>query len=136
MKFAAIGVVALILIVVAVLYFSRSPHAPDVNPQSTVESPQPTTEQPAPAPETPAPATETTTPAPQTTTQSDSEASDRRKQVEDALRRGDRYYGNGAYDQAINAYQGGLNLDPSNGKILRALQRAQSAKAAEAKFNQ
>ena len=60
---------------------------------------------------------------------------DRRKQVEAAKRQGDNYYDNGEYDKAINAYQGGLKLDPSNAQLLQALRRAQTAKAAEEKFS-
>jgi cytochrome c-type biogenesis protein CcmH/NrfG len=61
---------------------------------------------------------------------------DRRNQVDAAKRQGDNYYENGKYDEAISAYQGGLKLDPSNAQLLQALRHAQTAKAAEEKFNQ
>jgi tetratricopeptide (TPR) repeat protein len=61
---------------------------------------------------------------------------DRRNQIEAAKRQGDNYYDNGEYDKAINAYQVGLKLAPTNAPLLQALRRAQTAKAAEVKFNQ
>jgi tetratricopeptide (TPR) repeat protein len=83
----------------------------------------------SPAVETPAP----TSPSP---IESGTDVTNRRNQVDAAKRQGDNYYENGKYDEAISAYQGGLKLDPSNAQLLQALQRAQTAKAAEEKFNQ
>ena len=56
--------------------------------------------------------------------------------MEAAKKQGDYYYDNGEYNNAINAYQRGLTLDPSNAQLLRALRRAQTAKATEEKVNQ
>lgn len=52
------------------------------------------------------------------------------------MRQGDHYYDNGEYDKAIDAYQGGLKLAPTNAPLLKALRRAQTAKAAEEKYSQ
>jgi hypothetical protein len=78
------------------------------------------------------------TPAPTSPShiESGTDVADRRNQVDAAKRQGDNYYENGKYDEAISAYQGGLKLDPSNAQLLQALRHAQTAKAAEEKFNQ
>ncbi len=128
MKFAAIPVIALILSVAGVWYFSQSANQPVVKPQGGVATPQTGAGQQVPVVETPAPTS-------QSPTASETDAADRRKQVEAAKRQGDNYYGKGEYDKAINAYQGGLKLAPSNPQLLQALQRAQTAKAAEEEFN-
>jgi hypothetical protein len=60
---------------------------------------------------------------------------DHRQAVESAKTQGDIFYANGEYDNAINAYQEGLKLDPTNPQLLQALQSAQTAKAAEEKMN-
>jgi serine/threonine-protein kinase len=124
MKFVALAVVALILIVAAVWYFSSGP-PPVVNPTGDSGASHTGTGQPSPA----------VNPAPPSPTESDTNAADRRAKVEAAKRQGDIYSDNGEYNNAINAYQEGLKLDPSNPQLLQALQSAQTAKAAEEKFN-
>jgi serine/threonine protein kinase len=171
MKFVVIAVLALILIVAGVWYFSPSAHAPVVKPRSesggphgdqhgpwedyqpVMKSPnesggpQPGAGQQNPVVQTPAPPR-----APLTLPGDFFE-----KQVEAAKRQGDLYYDNGEYDKAINSYEEGLKLDSPNSQLLKqlppgfvpddpqlkldtlllkALRRAQTAKAAEAKFNQ
>jgi serine/threonine protein kinase len=128
MKYVAIAVVALILIVAGVWYFSSSPNSPVVTPQSGLGGSQPGTGQQVPVVNTPAPTS-------QIPTGGETNAADRRKQVEAAKRQGDNYYDHGEYDNAINAYQGGLKLDPSNVQLLQALQSVRTAKATEQKFN-
>jgi len=56
--------------------------------------------------------------------------------VEAAKRQGDKYFENGDYVNAINAYTAGLRLAPRNAQLRQALRRAQIAQAAERKFNQ
>jgi len=129
MKYAVIAVVALILIVAGVWYFSPSAHAPVVKPPSESGGPQPGAGQQNPVVQTPAPPL-------QSPIERGTNAADRRKQVEAAKRQGDLYYDNGEYDKAINAYRAGLKVEPSNAQLVQALQHAQTAKAAEAKFNQ
>jgi len=129
MKFVALAVAALILILAGVWYFSPSSKPPVGNPQVGLRAPGTGTGQQTPAVETPAPTS-------QSPTGSETQAADRQKQVEAAKRQGDNYYDNGDYDKAINAYRGGLKLEPSNAQLLQALRRAQTAKAAEEKFNQ
>jgi len=129
MKFVAIAVVALILIVAGVWYFSPSANPPVGKPQGGLGTSQTGTGQQGPVVETPAPTS-------QSPTESETDTAGRRKQVEAAKRQGDNYYDNGEYDKAVDAYQGGLKLDPSNAQLLKALRRAQTAKAAEEKFNQ
>jgi serine/threonine-protein kinase len=128
-KFVAIWVVALILIVAAAWYFSPSANPPVVKPQGGFGTSQTGAGQQAPLVETPAPTS-------QRPIESGTNAAGPRKQVEAAKRQGDNYYDNGEYDKAINAYQGGLKLAPSNAQLLKALRRAQTAKAAEEKFSQ
>jgi len=82
------------------------------------------------------PAVETPAPTSPSHIESGTDVADRRNQVDAAKRQGDNYYENGKYDEAISAYQGGLKLDPSNAQLLQALRHAQTAKAAEEKFNQ
>ena len=129
MKYVAIAVVALILIVAGVWYFSPSANPPVVKPPVESGAPQKGAGQQRPVVEPPAP----TAPSP-TGTETDPAA--RQKQVEAAKRQGDNYYLQGEYDNAINTYQGGLKLDPSNAQLLQALRRAQTAKAGEEKFSQ
>ena len=129
MKFVAIAVVALILIVAGVWYFSPSANPPVGKPQGGLGTSQTGTGQQGPVVETPAPTS-------QSPTESETDTAGRRKQVEAAKRQGDNYYDNGEYDKAVDAYQGGLKLAPSNAQLLKALRRAQTAKAAEEKFNQ
>ncbi len=129
LKVVAIALAALILIVAGVWYFSPSANPPVKNPQRRVGMSQTHTGQQFPPVATPAPRSQS---PPETGTN----AADRRQQIEAAKNQGDRYYENGQYDNAINAYQGGLKLDPSNAQLLKALQRTETAKAAEQKFNQ
>ena len=82
------------------------------------------------------PAVETPAPTAPSHIESGTDVADRRNQVDAAKRQGDKYYENGKYNEAISAYQGGLKLDPSNAQLLQALRNAQTAKAAEEKFNQ
>ncbi|HEV2349815.1 MAG TPA: protein kinase [Terriglobia bacterium] len=63
-------------------------------------------------------------------------AADHSQLIVAAKKQGDTYYDNGDYNKAIDEYQKGLKLAPSNAGLLKALQRAQTAKAAEEKFNQ
>jgi formylglycine-generating enzyme required for sulfatase activity len=107
----------------------RCAREPVVNPPAESGAPQTGTGQQGPVVETPAATV-------QSPTESETGTAGRRKQVEAAKRQGDNYYENGEYDKAINAYQGGLKLAPSNAQLLKALQRAQTAKAAEEKLNQ
>jgi hypothetical protein len=53
-------------------------------------------------------------PTPLSPTESKADAAQRRKQVEAAKRKGDDYYENGKYDEAISAYKGGLKLEHSH----------------------
>jgi serine/threonine-protein kinase len=125
MKYVAVVVLAVILVVAGVWYFLPSANPPAVKPQVNSAAPV----QQIPVVETPAP-------TPTSPTGNFPNPADTRKQVEAAKRQGDNYYSNGEYDNAINAYQGGLKLDRSNAQLLQALRRAQTAKAAEEKFNQ
>jgi tetratricopeptide (TPR) repeat protein len=127
MKFVAIAVVALILVLAGVWYFSPSANPPVGKPQGGIGTSQTGTGQQGPVVETPAPTS-------QSSIESGTNAADRHKQVEAAKRQGDNYYDNGEYDNAINAYQGGLKLAPSDAQLLKALRRAQTAKATEEKF--
>ncbi len=127
-KFVAIWVVALILIVAAAWYFSSSANPPVTNPQGGFGTSQTGAGQRGPVVETPAPTS-------QSPAESEIDAADRRKRVEAAKSQGDNYYENGEYDEAINSYQEGLKRDPPNTQLLKALRRAQTAKAAEEKFN-
>ena len=129
LKVVAIALAALILIVAGVWYFSPSANPPVKNPQRRVGMSQTHTGQQFPPVATPAPRS-------QSPPESGTNAADQRQQVEAAKNQGDRYYENGQYDNAINTYQGGLKLDPSNAQLLKALQRTETAKAAEQKFNQ
>jgi serine/threonine-protein kinase len=108
---------------------TENPNNPVVLGFSNAVPIQPGSGQHSPAVETPAP----TAPSP---IESGTDVTNRRNQVDAAKKQGDNYYENGKYDEAISAYQGGLNLDPSNAQLLQALRRAQTAKAAEEKFNQ
>ena len=129
LKVVAIALAALILIVAGVWYFSPSVNPLVKNPQRRVGMSQTHTGQQFPPVATPAPRS-------QSPPESGTNAADQRQQVEAAKNQGDRYYENGQYDNAINTYQGGLKLDPSNAQLLKALQRTETAKAAEQKFNQ
>jgi serine/threonine-protein kinase len=129
MKYVATMVVVVILIVGGILYFSPSAHPPVVKPRGGFGvSETGTGQQP--------PIVETSAPTAQSPSASETDAAKRLKEVEAAKRQGDKYYENGQYESAINAYQGGLKLAPSNAQLLQALRRAQTAKAAEEKFNQ
>jgi serine/threonine-protein kinase len=56
------------------------------------------------------------------------------KEVKAAITLGDSYLKDGKYDEAIKAYQEGLNLDPSNPDLLNRIERAKKAKAVEEKI--
>jgi tetratricopeptide (TPR) repeat protein len=51
-----------------------------------------------------------------------------KKQVNDLIKQGDSYCATGAYDEAINEYKKGLNLDPENSVLKNKLQQAQLKK--------
>jgi tetratricopeptide (TPR) repeat protein len=129
MKYVAIAVVALIIFVAGVWYISRSANPPVVKPPGGLGTSLTGAGQQGPVVQPPAP-------TPQRPIESGTNAADAGKQVQAAKRQGDNYYESGEYDKAIDAYQGGLKLAPSNAQLLQALRRAQTAKAAEEKFNQ
>jgi tetratricopeptide (TPR) repeat protein len=129
MKFVVIAVVALILIVAGVWHFLPPANPPIVKPQSESAAPPTGVRQQVPVVETPAPTAHRPI-------ESETNAPDRQKQVKAAKRIGDNYYESGEYDNAINTYQEGLKMDPSNAQLLQAVRRAQTAKAAEAEFDQ
>jgi serine/threonine-protein kinase len=54
--------------------------------------------------------------------------------IKAAITLGDSYFKDGKYDDAIRAYQEGLNLDPSNPDLLDRMERAKKAKAVEEKI--
>ena len=58
------------------------------------------------------------------------------KQISAAIKLGDFFLDRGAYDNAIQEYQRGLNLDPTNAALKTSIERAQRAKAAEERLNQ
>jgi hypothetical protein len=127
MKPAAIAVAALILIVAGVWYFSRSTNPPIVKPVGGIGTSQTGAGRQVPDIKPPAP----TSPS---GIKSGTNAAVR-QQVEAAKSQGHSFYVKGEYDDAINAYQGGLKLDPSNAQLLQALRRAQTAKATEGSIN-
>ena len=51
-----------------------------------------------------------------------------KKQVNDLIKQGDSYCATGAYDEAINEYKKGLNLDAENSVLKNKLQQAQLKK--------
>jgi serine/threonine-protein kinase len=53
------------------------------------------------------------------------------KKIKAAIALGESRFKDGKYDEAIKAYQEGLNLDPSNPELLDRMERAKKAKAAE-----
>jgi cytochrome c-type biogenesis protein CcmH/NrfG len=53
------------------------------------------------------------------------------KKIKGAITLGDFYFKDGKYADAIQAYQEGLNLDPSNSDLLGRMERAKKAKTAE-----
>jgi serine/threonine protein kinase len=53
------------------------------------------------------------------------------KKIKAAITLGDSCFKDGKYDDAINAYQEGLNLDPSNPELLDRMERAKKTKAVE-----
>jgi cytochrome c-type biogenesis protein CcmH/NrfG len=58
------------------------------------------------------------------------------KKISAAIKLGDFFLDRGAYDNAIQEYQNGLNLDPTNPALKARIERAQRAKAAEERLNQ
>jgi serine/threonine-protein kinase len=56
------------------------------------------------------------------------------KKIRAAITLGDSCFKDGKYDDAIKAYQEGLNLDPSNSDLLDRMDRAKKAKAVEEKI--
>jgi serine/threonine-protein kinase len=56
------------------------------------------------------------------------------RKIKAAIILGDSYFKDGKYDDAIKAYQDGLNLDPSNPDLLDRMERAKKAKAVEEKI--
>jgi serine/threonine-protein kinase len=58
------------------------------------------------------------------------------QKVKAALTQGDFFYNRGEYDNAINAYQEGLTLDPANPTLRARMDRVKKAKAAEGRVLQ
>jgi len=58
------------------------------------------------------------------------------KKISAAIKLGDFFLDRGAYDDAIQEYQRGLNLDSTNQALKSRIERAQRAKAAEERLNQ
>jgi hypothetical protein len=58
------------------------------------------------------------------------------KKISAAIKLGDFFLDRGAYDDAIQEYQRGLNLDPTNQTLKARIERARRAKAAEERLNQ
>lgn len=58
------------------------------------------------------------------------------KQITAAIKLGDFFLDRGAYDNAIQEYQRGLTLDPTNQALKVRIERATRAKAAEERLNQ
>jgi len=124
----------LLLLVLGVWYFSsRSPSGsgssgtqPGVGNPPAVQSKtgSPSTDHPSES----VPATQAGQP---TSSSGEVKPADRRGQIQAARTRGDSYYENGDYDNAIRAYQVGLSVDPGNRELKTRVQRARSAKAAE-----
>lgn len=84
-------------------------------------------------------------PSPETTTQPpirevapepepEKPAVDPRK-ISAAMKLGDVFLDRGEYDSAIQEYQRGLILDPTNEKLKARIERARRAKAAEERLN-
>jgi serine/threonine protein kinase len=53
------------------------------------------------------------------------------RQINAAKTEGDLFYENGEYDNAINTYQAGLNVNPKNAELLQKIRKARNAKATE-----
>jgi hypothetical protein len=53
------------------------------------------------------------------------------KRIKGAITEGDFWFNRFQYDDAIKAYQIGLNLDPSNPDLRSKMERAKKAKATE-----
>jgi serine/threonine protein kinase len=58
------------------------------------------------------------------------------KKISAAIKLGDFFLDRGAYDDAIQEYQRGLNVDPTNQTLKARIERARRAKAAEERLNQ
>jgi serine/threonine protein kinase len=58
------------------------------------------------------------------------------KKISAAIKLGDFFLDRGAYDDAVQEYQRGLNLDPTNQTLKARIERARRAKAAEQRLNQ
>jgi serine/threonine-protein kinase len=94
---------------------------------SQVKTPAGQATQPEPAPTTPETPTSSVSTVP---TGIAASAADPKK-IKGAITLGDFYFKDGKYADAIQAYQEGLNLDPSNSDLLGRMERAKKAKAAE-----
>lgn len=93
-------------------------NAPAVSPESgTTETARPTRGTAKPPPPKPA--------------ASQIDSVERQKQINAAKTKGDLYFENGEYDNAISAYQNGLKVDPTNAELLQKIQKARNAKATE-----
>jgi cytochrome c-type biogenesis protein CcmH/NrfG len=57
------------------------------------------------------------------------------KRISAAMKMGDFYFERGEYDKAIDEFQQGLMLDPSNAELRSKVARARRAKAAEDLLN-
>ena len=58
------------------------------------------------------------------------------RRINAAIKMGDFYFERGEYEKAINEFQQGLALDPSNQELRNRITRARRAKAAEDQLNQ
>jgi cytochrome c-type biogenesis protein CcmH/NrfG len=58
------------------------------------------------------------------------------KKISAAIKLGDFFLDRGAYDDALQEYQRGLNLDPTNQALRARIERARRAKAAEERLSQ
>ncbi len=141
-KFVVLGLLLVAVIIAGFWYFlgrgERQQPSTTSQPTETskpAETIKPTT-QPAPGQQGTTVQASPETSGGQSSVAQGTNAADRRKQIEAAKKQGDTYYDNGDYNHAIAAYQSGLKLAPSDNQLLKALRRAQSAKAAEEKFNQ
>jgi len=105
------------------------------SPRSTVTPREP---QPFVKPTRPQPSQETTTPPPIREVAPEPEpekpAVDPKK-ISAAMKLGDVFLDRGEYDSAIQEYQRGLMLDPTNEKLKARIERARRAKAAEERLN-
>jgi tetratricopeptide (TPR) repeat protein len=58
------------------------------------------------------------------------------RKITAAIKMGDFYFERGEYDKAVDEFEQGLALDPSNQDLKNRIARVKSAKAAEDRLNQ